>query len=163
MIAQPTENIIYFYSEFRDTFAEIEVQWSQSFSLFKVHPILSWIALTPIREIYTLLIWWVKKTQSLANSSPRNNTMETSVSFTSYKTYFIKVKIIEPFLSMACSYLVLTKNVRDASRVIHIAKQLYLNNTRFFQQAYKMATTEPYTWADMSRWNTTPIWNLSDR
>ena len=25
MIRQPTENIIYFYSEFRDTFAEIEV------------------------------------------------------------------------------------------------------------------------------------------
>ena len=49
-------------------------------------------------------------------------------------------------ISLNTSYLVLTKNVRDASQVIHLAKQLYPNNTKFFQQAYQMATKEPYTY-----------------
>ena len=32
-------------------------------------------------------------------------------------------------ISLNASYLCLTKNVRDASQIIHLAKQLYLNNT----------------------------------
>ena len=39
-------------------------------------------------------------------------------------------------ISLNASYLVLTKNVRDASQVVHLAKQLNPNNTKFFQQAY---------------------------
>ena len=49
-------------------------------------------------------------------------------------------------ISLNASYFVLTKNVRDASQVIHFAKQLYPNNTKFFQQAYQMASKEPYTY-----------------
>ena len=49
-------------------------------------------------------------------------------------------------ISLNASYLVLTKNVRDASRIVHLAKQLYPSNTKFFEQAYQMATKEPYTY-----------------
>ena len=49
-------------------------------------------------------------------------------------------------VSLNARYLVLTKNVRDASQVIHLAKQLYPSNTKFFQQAYQLATKEPYTY-----------------
>ena len=70
-------------------------------NLSNVYPILSWITLTPIRKFYLLLtIWWVKRTPSLPNYLRKIRTvMETLVSSTSCKTYLVKVKIIEPFLS----------------------------------------------------------------
>ena len=49
-------------------------------------------------------------------------------------------------ISLNASYLCLTKNVRDASQIVHLAKQLYPNNTKFFQQAYQLATKEPYSY-----------------
>ena len=39
-------------------------------------------------------------------------------------------------ISLNASYLCMTKNVRDASQIVHLAKQLYQNSTKFFQQAY---------------------------
>ena len=47
-------------------------------------------------------------------------------------------------ISLNASYLCLTKNVRDAIQIVHLAKQLYPNNTKFFQQAYQLTTKEPY-------------------
>ena len=44
------------------------------------------------------------------------------------------------------SYLCITKNVRDASQIVHLAKQLYPNNTKFFRQAYQLATKESYSY-----------------
>ncbi len=49
-------------------------------------------------------------------------------------------------ISLNASYLCLTKNVRDASQIVHFAKQLYPNNTKFLQQAYELATKEPYSY-----------------
>ena len=49
-------------------------------------------------------------------------------------------------ISLNASYIVLTKNVRDASQVIHLAKQIYPNNVKYFQQAYQMATAEPFSY-----------------
>ena len=49
-------------------------------------------------------------------------------------------------ISLNASYIVLTKNVRDASQVIHLAEQIYPNNVKFFQQAYQMATAEPFSY-----------------
>ena len=40
-------------------------------------------------------------------------------------------------ISLNDSFLVLTKNVYGASKVIHLAKQLYPGNPKFFQQAYQ--------------------------
>ena len=49
-------------------------------------------------------------------------------------------------ISLNASYLCLTKNVRDASQITHLAKQLYPSQTKFFQQAYQLATKEPYSY-----------------
>jgi hypothetical protein len=49
-------------------------------------------------------------------------------------------------ISFNASYLCITKNVRDASEIVHLSKQLYPNNTKFFQQAYQLATKEPYSY-----------------
>ena len=49
-------------------------------------------------------------------------------------------------ISLNASYFVLRKNVRDASQVIHLAKQLYRNNAKFFQQPYHLATKQPYSY-----------------
>ncbi len=49
-------------------------------------------------------------------------------------------------ISLHASYLCLTKNVRDESENIHLAKQLYPNNTKFFQQAYQLATKELHSY-----------------
>jgi hypothetical protein len=35
---------------------------------------------------------------------------------------------------------------RDASQITHLAKQLYPSQTKFFQQAYQLATKEPYSY-----------------
>ena len=49
-------------------------------------------------------------------------------------------------ISLNASYLVLTKNVRDASQVIYLNKHLYPSNTKISQQAYQLATKEPHTY-----------------
>ena len=49
-------------------------------------------------------------------------------------------------ISLNASYFILTKNVRDASQVIHLVKQLCTSNTKLFQQAYQMATKKANTY-----------------
>ena len=49
-------------------------------------------------------------------------------------------------ISLNARYIVLTKNVRDVSQVIHLAKQIYPHNDKFFQQAYQMAIAEPFSY-----------------
>ena len=39
-------------------------------------------------------------------------------------------------ISLNASYIILTKNIRDASQTIHLAKQLYPSNTKFFQHLH---------------------------
>jgi hypothetical protein len=49
--------------------------------------------------------------------------------------------------------------VRDASQIIHLAKQLYPSNTKFFQQAYELATKDPYSYLFVDLTPTCPdVW-----
>ena len=59
-------------------------------------------------------------------------------------------------ISLNVRYLVLTKDVRDASQVIHLDKQLYPSNTKFFQQAYQLATKQPYSYVFVDQTPTCP-------
>ena len=49
-------------------------------------------------------------------------------------------------INLNTQYIVLFKNPRDASQIIHLAKQMYPKNVRFMQEAYKMATTNPFSY-----------------
>jgi hypothetical protein len=47
-------------------------------------------------------------------------------------------------LSLNMDYIVLFKNVRDATQISHLARQMYPNNSKFLISAYEQATREPY-------------------
>ena len=47
-------------------------------------------------------------------------------------------------ISLNAHYMVLFKNPRDSSQITHLAKQIYPQNGKFLQEAYKDATSKPY-------------------
>ena len=47
-------------------------------------------------------------------------------------------------LNLNSHYIVIFKNPRDSSQIIHLAKQMFPGQTRYMQEAYKMATSEPF-------------------
>lgn len=49
-------------------------------------------------------------------------------------------------INLNSHYMILFKNPRDRSQIIHLAKQMYPQNIRFMQEAYKLATTEPFSY-----------------
>ena len=59
-------------------------------------------------------------------------------------------------VSLNCQYLILFKNRRDMSQVMHIAKQLYPRRTKFFQEVYEDATKKPYSYLLVDLKNDTP-------
>ena len=47
-------------------------------------------------------------------------------------------------ISLNAHYMILFKNPRDSSQIIHLAKQIYPQNGKFLQEAYRDATSKPY-------------------
>ena len=47
-------------------------------------------------------------------------------------------------ISLNAQYIVLFKNPHDSSQYVHLAKQLYLHNSRFAHEAYVDATNRSY-------------------
>lgn len=47
-------------------------------------------------------------------------------------------------ISLNAHYIVLFKNPRDKAQIRHLAQQVYPENTKFLQEAYKDATTQPH-------------------
>ena len=47
-------------------------------------------------------------------------------------------------ISLNSHYLVIFRNPRDKSQIIHLAKQMYPGNVKFLQQSYNDATSKPY-------------------
>ena len=47
-------------------------------------------------------------------------------------------------ISLNAHYLVIFKNPRDASQIVHLAKQMYPGQTRYVQEAFNLATREPH-------------------
>jgi hypothetical protein len=47
-------------------------------------------------------------------------------------------------ISLNCHYMVLFKNLRDQSQVLHLSRQLYPGDTKFFQEVFRLATEEKY-------------------
>ena len=145
MIEQPPENIIYFYSEYQDTFGEIEVlvpgiQFVQGLPDSMIDSI------NPnTRNLYIIDDMMGEKDAVIAKLFTKKSHHGNLSVIYIVQNLFHQSKEHRT-ISLNASYFVLTKNVRDASQVIHFAKQLYPNNTKFFQQAYQMATKEPYNY-----------------
>ncbi len=47
-------------------------------------------------------------------------------------------------ISLNSHYLVIFRNPRDKSQIIHLAKQMYPGNVKFLQQSFNDATSKPY-------------------
>ena len=47
-------------------------------------------------------------------------------------------------ISLNTQYIVLFKNPRDQSQVVHLAKQMYPGNVNYMKDAYKKATSDPF-------------------
>ena len=145
MIDPPPENIVYFYSEYQDTFREIEllvpgtqfVQGLPDALLDSLNP--------KIRHLFIIDDMMDEKDAVIAKLFTKKSHHGNLSVIYIVQNLFHQSKNHRT-ISLNASYLVLTKNLRDASQVIHLAKQLYPSNTKFFQQAYQMATKEPYTY-----------------
>jgi len=49
-------------------------------------------------------------------------------------------------ISLNAQYLIFFKSPRDISQFVHLARQVFLHNSRFAVEAYKLATEEPYSY-----------------
>ena len=49
-------------------------------------------------------------------------------------------------INLNSHYMILFKNPRDGSSIVNLAKQMYPNNVRVMQDAYKVATSEPFSY-----------------
>ena len=47
-------------------------------------------------------------------------------------------------ISLNTHYMVLFKNPRDKTQIVHLAKQMYPGQTKFLQEAFADATSVPY-------------------
>ena len=145
MIETPPENIIYFYSEYQATFGEIEVlvpgiQFVQGLPDSMIDSI------NPnTRNLYIIDDMMGEKDAVIAKLFTKKSHHGNLSVIYIVQNLFHQSKSHRT-ISLNASYLVVTKNVRDASQIVHLAKQLFPSNTKFFQQAYQMATKEPYTY-----------------
>ena len=132
MIETPPENIIYFYSEYQATFGEIEVlvpgiQFVQGLPDSMIDSI------NPnTRNLYIIDDMMGEKDAVIAKLFTKKSHHGNLSVIYIVQNLFHQSKSHRT-ISLNASYLVVTKNVRDASQIVHLAKQLFPSNTKFFQ------------------------------
>jgi hypothetical protein len=144
LIEPPPENITYFYAEYQDTFGEIQnlvpgIKCTQGLPddiLDSINP-----------ETHNLFI--------IDDMMGESDGVISKFTKKSHHGNLSVIYIVQNLfqhgkehrtISLNASYLCLTKNVRDASQIMHLAKQIYPSQTEFFQQAFQLATKEAYSY-----------------
>ena len=152
MIDPPPENIKYFYSEYQDTFAEIK-SLVPNIEFIEGVPDVIFDSINPkTRNLYIFDDMMGERDSMIAKLFTKKSHHDLhSVIYKSLSVIYIVQNLFHQSkdhrtISLNASYIVLTKNVRDASQVIHLAKQIYPNNVKYFQHAYQMATAEPFSY-----------------
>ena len=59
-------------------------------------------------------------------------------------------------ISLNAHYLVIFKNPRDGSQIVHLAKQMYPGKTHYVRQAFALATRKPHGYLVVDLKQTTP-------
>jgi hypothetical protein len=145
MIDPPPEDIKYFYSEYQDTFAEIK-SLVLEIEFIEGVPDAIFDSINPkTRNLYIFDDMMGERDAIIAKLFTKKSHHGNLSVIYIVQNLFHQSKDHRT-ISLNASYIVLTKNVRDASQVIHLAKQIYPNNVKFFQQAYQMATAEPFSY-----------------
>ena len=124
MIEKPSENITYYYSEFQNTFGEIQtlvpqikfVQGLPDDILDTINP--------ETRNLFIVDDMMGEKDAVIAKLfTKKSHHGNLSVIYIVQNLFHHSKE--HRTISLNASYLCLTKNVRDASQIVHLAKQLY--------------------------------------
>ena len=59
-------------------------------------------------------------------------------------------------ISLNAHYLVVFKNPRDGSQIVHLAKQMYPGKTHYMRQAFELATAHPHGYLLLDLKQSTP-------
>lgn len=59
-------------------------------------------------------------------------------------------------ISLNCHYMIILKNPRDKSQIVHLSRQLYPQNMAFLQECYADATSVPYGYISIDLTPDTP-------
>ena len=59
-------------------------------------------------------------------------------------------------ISLNAHYLIIFKNPRDASQIVHLAKQMYPGQSKYVQEAFTLATNNPHGYLLVDLKQTTP-------
>ena len=177
MIDPPPENIKYFYSEYQDTFAGIK-SLVPNIEFIEGVPDVIFDSINPkTRNLYIFDDMMGERDSVIAKLFTKKSHHGNLSVIYIVQNLFHQSKDHRT-ISLNASYIVLTKNVRDASQVIHLAKQIYPNNVKYFQQAYQMATAEPFSYLFIDLTPTCPdetrflrmkrgfalkVWHISER
>ena len=145
MIDKPPENIVYFYAEYQDTFGEIQ-NLVPGIKFIRGLPDDILDSINP--ETYNLFIIddMMGEKDGVISKLFTKKSHHGNLSVVYIVQNLFHQSKEHRTISLNASYLCLTKNVRDASQIVHLGKQLYPNNTKLFQQAYQLATKEPYSY-----------------
>ena len=131
MIDSPPENIVYFYAEYQDAFGEIQtlvpqIKFEQGLSdniLDSINP--------ETRNLFIVDDMMGEKDAIIAKLfTKKSHHGNLSVIYIVQNLFHHSKE--HRTISLNASYLCLTKNVRDASQIVHLAKQLYPSNTKIF-------------------------------
>ena len=145
MVDSPPEDTKYFYSEYQDTFTEIK-SLVPNIQFIEGVPDAIFDSINPkTRNLYIFDDMMGERDSVIAKLLTKKSHHGNLSVIYIVQNLFHQSKDHRT-ISLNASYLVLTKNVRDASQVIHLAKQIYPSNVKFFQQAYQMAAAEPFSY-----------------
>ena len=145
MIDPPREDIKYLYSEHQDTFAEIK-SLVLGIEFVEGVPDAIFDSINPqTRNLYIFDDMMGERDAVIAKLFTKKSHHGNLSVIYIVQNLFHQSRDHRT-ISLNASYIVLTKNVRDASQAIHLAKQIYPHNVKFFQQAYQIATAEPFSY-----------------
>ena len=146
VLIDPTpEIIIYFYAEYQDTFGEIQnlvprikfIQGLPDNIMDSINP--------ETRNLFIIDDMMGEKDGVISKLFTKKSHHGNLSVIYILQNLFHQSKEHRT-ISLNANYLCLTKNVRNVSQITHLAKQLYPSQTKFFQQAYQLATKEPYSY-----------------
>ena len=132
MIDPPPEDIKYFYSEYQDTFAEIKSLVLGIEFVEGVPDAISDSIYLKTRNLYIFDDMMGERDAVFAELFAKKSHHGNLSVIYIVQNVFHQSKDHHT-ISLNASYIVLTRNVRDGSQVIHLAKQIYPHNAKFFQ------------------------------
>lgn len=134
------ENILWCYGEYQESFRELPA------NVTLVNGIPEFEKLIPsVSNLVILddLMQECGNSKNVANLFVRGSHHRNTSVFLLTQNIFYGDKMTRT-ISLNAHYIIIFKNPRDSSQIVHLAKQMFPGNTQYLREAFKMATAEPY-------------------